>query len=177
MNIDERQMLLMEGDTAAEVEGLDSNTGKCTVFENRRIMKYYLFNRVELEKEYKKQKVEHNNNKEKEESLRSRNEECVRSQREECVRSVLDQETNNYVDNRMFEHMKAWIDWFGFKSNRIKMNQHQIKLKNENEIEQQWQQEILAGANRLAEKTGLKIEDCLAEANKVAEAIRRPNIK
>ena len=69
VNIDERQMLLMEGDTAAEVEGLDSNTGKCTVFENRRIMKYFLFNRVGLEKEYKKQKVEHDNNKEKEESV------------------------------------------------------------------------------------------------------------
>ena len=73
----------------------------------------------------------------------------------------------------MFELMKAWIDWFGFKSNQIKMNQHQIKLKNENEIERQWQQEILAGANKLAEATGLKIDDCLAGANKLAEATKR----
>ena len=91
VNIDERQMLLMEGGTAAEVEGLDSNTGKCTVFENRRIMKYYLFNRVGLEKEYKKKKPHYN------------------KETEECVRSILDPETNKYVDNSMFVIMKDWL--------------------------------------------------------------------
>ena len=85
---------MLEGDTAAEVEGLFSNTGKCTVFENRKIMKYYLFNRIKMEKENKKQR-----------------EPLCEDDREkkECIRSILDPETNKYVDNRMFDIMKDWI--------------------------------------------------------------------
>ena len=137
-------------------------------------MKYVFFNRVGLEKEYNKRKVEHDNNKEQAGAGGLRNKHGTwTKENEECVRSIIDQETNNYIDNRMFEHMKDWIGYFGFKSNQIKMTQHQIKLKNENEIERQWQQKILWGAKRLAEKTGMKIEDCLATANKVAEETKR----
>ena len=43
---------MLEGDSAAEVEGIDSNTGKkCYMFETRKEMKNYLFNRVKKEKE------------------------------------------------------------------------------------------------------------------------------
>ena len=57
VNVDERQMLLIEGDTEAEVVGMENNTGKATLFENRRIMKFVLFNRVGIEKLYKKTKT------------------------------------------------------------------------------------------------------------------------
>ena len=81
-----------------------------------------------------------------------------------CIKSILDKETNNYIDNKMLERINTWIDWSEFEANHIKMTQHQISLK--------WQQLMLAEANRMAEETGMKIEDCLATANKVAEEIR-----
>ena len=73
----------------------------------------------------------------------------------------------------MFERIKTWIAWSEFKANQIKMTPHQIKLKNENKKEQQWKQLILTEANRMEEKTGMKIEDCLATINKLAEANKR----
>ena len=46
VNIDDRNLIMLEGDTAAAVEGLVCNTGKCTMFETRKIMKYYLVSRI-----------------------------------------------------------------------------------------------------------------------------------
>ena len=52
VNIDDRNLIMLEGDTADEVEGLISNTGKkCYMFETRKEMKNYLFERVKKEKE------------------------------------------------------------------------------------------------------------------------------
>ena len=154
VNVDERQMLLIEGDTEAEVVGMENNTGKATLFENRRIMKFVLFNRVGLETEYKK----HSPYKQPGEGIRNDHGVWTK-QNEECVKSIIDQDTNNYIDNTMFERMKDWIGYFGFKANHIEMTRHQIHLK--------WQKLMLAEANRMSEETGIKIEECLA--NRFAE--------
>ena len=60
VNIDDKNLILLEGVNADEVEGIFSNTGKCTVFETRKEMRTYLLNRVKKEQEAKKTRVDSN---------------------------------------------------------------------------------------------------------------------
>ena len=60
INLDVRSLVMIEGVNAEEVEGIFSNTGKCTVFETRKEMRTYLLNRVKKEQEAKKTRVDSN---------------------------------------------------------------------------------------------------------------------
>jgi len=53
VNIDDKNLILLEGVNADEVAGIFSNTGKCTMFETRKEMRTYLYrrNRINEEKE------------------------------------------------------------------------------------------------------------------------------
>ena len=48
---------MLEGDTAAEVEGLFSNTGKCSMFETKKEMRIYLYNWAKNEKREKERDI------------------------------------------------------------------------------------------------------------------------
>jgi len=51
LNLDDRNLVLIEGVNADEVEGRFSNTGKCTMFGTKREMRTYLWSRAIREKE------------------------------------------------------------------------------------------------------------------------------
>ena len=52
VNIDARNLIMLEGDTAEDVEGLVCNTRKTTyMFDTKKEMNNYLFKRVKKEKE------------------------------------------------------------------------------------------------------------------------------
>jgi len=53
LNLDDRNLVLIEGVNADEVEGRFSNTGECTMFGTKREMRTYLWNRAIREKEKK----------------------------------------------------------------------------------------------------------------------------
>ena len=131
-------MLLIEGDTEAEVVGMENNTGKTTLFENRRIMKFVLFNRAEIEWKYKYIKEDKN-------GLDMWGKKCWNPSAITCIESILDKDTNVYIDTKMLEHINTWIEWSGLEANHIKMTQHQINLK--------WQKIMMAEANRMSEET------------------------
>ena len=60
INIDDRNLIMIEGVNAEEVEGIFSNKGKCTIFETKKEMRTYLCNRVREEKEAKETRVNSN---------------------------------------------------------------------------------------------------------------------
>jgi len=55
LNLDDRNLVLIEGVNADEVEGRFSNTGKCTMFGTKREMRTYLWDRAIKEKEKKEE--------------------------------------------------------------------------------------------------------------------------
>ena len=153
IQVDDRQLVIIEGDTEAEVLGIETNTGKTTIFENRKCMKFLLFNRIELERQYKYiQEMEYG--KCKKPGTNFWGHECERKLAKTCIKSILDTNTNVYIDTKMMEHLNFWIEWSLFEANNIEKTQHQINQK--------WNRLMMENAKIKSEENGLTIEECLA---------------
>ena len=152
VNIDDKQLLIIEGDTEAEVLGIENNTGKTTLFENRKCMKFVLFNREGIKRRYKYiQEDEHGQFKKPGTNIGGNkfgNPLAIT-----CIESILDKHTNVYIDTKILEHINNWIEWSGLKANNIK-TQHQKNLK--------WHKLMMENANKMSEEYGITIEECLA---------------
>ena len=157
IQVDDRQMVIIEGDTEAEVLGIETDTGKTMFFENRKCMKFVLFNRIGLERYYKYIQEEEGTkdwNPCKEPGTNFLGKKCGSNLAVTCIESILEKNTNVYIDTKMLEHLNFWIQWSGFEANNIKKTQHQINLK--------WHKLMMENAKIKSEETGITIEGCLA---------------